>query len=48
MSVILTTIGSEMVKADEQLKSGKSVKDLISQLVEETAPIRFQGDGYSA
>ena len=47
MTIILTTIGHEMVKAEKILKSGTSVEDLISQLVEETASIRFEGDGYA-
>ena len=47
MSVILTTIGNEMIKVDKLLNSGKSVKEVIKQLVDETAPIRFEGDGYS-
>lgn len=47
MTVILTTIAKEIQEANKKIKSGVSVQELIAQLTEETAAIRFNGDGYS-
>lgn len=46
-TVILTTIAKEISEAHKLLRDGMNVEDLISKLVEETAEIRFEKDGYS-
>lgn len=47
MTVILSTIGFELEKIGAQLDQGKSIREVIDGLVDETAAIRFEGDGYS-
>lgn len=47
MTVILSTIAKQIQEAHKQIKSGVSIQDLIKTLTNETAAIRFNGDGYS-
>lgn len=47
MTVILSTIAKQIQEAHKKIKSGVSIQDLIKTLTNETAAIRFNGDGYS-
>lgn len=47
LTVILTTMAAEIEKANDRLQAGESLETLIKNLAEETASVRFNGNGYS-
>ena len=47
MAIICATLASEMKKVLTSLENGKSVDQIIKELVDETKSVRFDGDGYN-
>lgn len=47
MAVIAATMANEIQIVDKKLKDGAKLDDVIAELVQATAAVRFEGNGYS-
>ena len=47
MAVICATLASEMKKVTTKIEQGKSVDQIIKELLEDTKSVRFDGNGYN-
>lgn len=47
MAIICATLASEMKKVEAKLYQGKTIDEVINELLEDTRSVRFDGNGYN-
>lgn len=47
MAIICATLASEMKKVEAKLYEGKTIDEVINELLEDTRSVRFDGNGYN-